>query len=467
MNADFLSRAVKEYALHILYEEVTSFSKQELTLIEKHDELWSLNNSLIAGNEYFEDPNAFIEYYTEQYLYDLCNIKYNLSDDEEGSNKLRSDITKFISPKLVNKKKSSEELGQVWHQYSKKSGSLYRNIFDRKFNKGKMTLTRQLNRIVNKAKGKDDSKVFSKYAFESTDLFLKKMTEQASEHDPKEELNMFERDTDMLLIFDAVHKILSNPSSKPSKYNKKGLKIISSFALIDDYKIRSAFLLAFHRNDGLHSKYIYMQGYKYFFLFNFMLIPFLIIFLRNMMYSLVPLMKDSRLINLNVDPNSYDELKKIHMKLSLNKLTKRPRKEALVNKIKIMDSVGKIKSTEDYKEVFMSLYSEIKGIRIEVNRNIKDGDNFFSLIDSKSKEWIEENIEEIRNDTNCAMHWLTKNMADDFMEISRLHTNKEKKITFKKLVNTFEAYFRKFDEEEGGKEYTKFLNEIRNRGWNL
>ena len=105
----------------------------------------------------------------------------------------------------------------------------------------------------------------------------------------------------------------------------------------------------------------------------------------------------------------------------------------------------------------MSLYSEIKGIRIEVNRNIKDGDDFLSLIDSKSKEWIEDNIEEIRNDTNCAMHWLTKNMADDFMEISRLHTNKEKKITLKKLVNTFEAYFRKFDEEEGGKEYANFL----------
>ncbi|OZQ68293.1 hypothetical protein CA596_25835 [Paenibacillus odorifer] len=451
--------------MHILYEEVTSFSKQELTLIKKHDELWSLNNSLIAGNEYFEDPNAFIEYYTEQYLYD--NINYNLSDVEEGRNKLRSDIIKFISPKLVNKKKSSEELGQVWHQYSKKSGSLYRNIFDRKFNKGKMTLTRQLNRIVNKAKGKDDSRAFSKYAFESTNLFLRKMTEQASEHDPKEELLMFERDTDMLLIFDAVHKILSSPSSKLSKYNKKGLKIISSFALIDDYKIRSAFLSAFHRNDGLYSKYIYMQGYKYFFLFNFMLIPFLITFLRNMLCSQVPPLKDSRLINFNVDPSSYDELKRIHIKLSLNKLTKRPRKATLVNNIKIMEYIGKVISTEEYKEVFMSLYSEIKGIRIEVNRDIKDGDNFLSLIDSKFKEWIEDYIEEIRNDTNVAMHWLTKNMADDFMGISRLHMSKEKKITFKKLVNTFEAYFRKFDEEEVGEEYIKFLNEIRNRGWDL
>ena len=67
-----------------------------------------------------------------------------------------------------------------------------------------------------------------------------------------------------------------------------------------------------------------------------MLIPFLITFLRNMLYSLVPPMKDSRLINFNVDLNSYDELKRMHIKLSLNKLTKRPRKETLVNKIKIM-----------------------------------------------------------------------------------------------------------------------------------
>ncbi|MFF2909185.1 hypothetical protein [Paenibacillus sp. NPDC057934] len=471
INSDSLGRAVKEHALHTLYEEAITFSKEELEFIKANNKIWSFNISSIVENEYFEDPNAFFEYYTEKYLCDLFGVKYSSTEELEiERDRIRADLMKGFFPKMPNTKKGfsdkEKNSDEIWHEYSKKSGSLYRVVFKRKFNTGEMTLTRQTGRIVNKTEKRDDSKVFFKNAIESTDLFLKKLLDQASEHELKEELRMFEKDTAMFLIFDVVHKIMN--SNKQSKYNKKGLELVSSFTLIDDFKIREVFLSAFHKEDGPLIKYLYRQGYDYFFLLNFILIPFLIKFLRNKLYSQVSSLEDSKLKRCGVDPSSYDDLKRLHIKLSLNKLIRRPRRETLNSKIKMMEDIRTLAANENSKEIFMGLYSEVKSVRSRVNRNKNNRQDFISLTESVSIKWMKDNVEELRKDTANRIWWLAESMANDFIEITGLYADrKEKRITFKELVKSVDAYFSQISIENLADEYTKFLNEIRSKGWRI
>jgi hypothetical protein len=468
IDSALLSRAVKEYVIHILYEEISTFSNEELSLIKTYSDLWSPNNSVVAENEYFINPDAFFEHFTEIYLCDLVEIEYykSIQNSEIERNRIRSELTKIIFPKISDKILKSQSIDDIWYQYAKKSGSLYRNLFKRKFNIGEMTLTRQIGNIVNKTRGKDDSKAFYINAIESTDLFLNKLMDIASEHDINEELRMFEKDTDMLLIFDILHKITFGDKNK---YNRGGLKIVSSFVLIEDYEIRKVLLSSFNNESGPYIKYLHLKGYSYFFLLNCILIPFLIVFLRTKLYNYKSSsLKESKLKGYGIDPNVHDDLRRIHTKLSLNQLIKKPRRHTLKSRIKIMKDIRTRITSIESKDKFISLYSSVKGIRRDVDSNKKKSKDFRSFIINGSIEWLEINIENIRENTDGALSYLTDKMAEFFIDIIGLDiVVKDHRVTLESLITDFDIYFGQLKEADVENEYAKFLNGINKKGWHL
>ncbi|KAA8747236.1 hypothetical protein [Paenibacillus sp. UASWS1643] len=200
-------------------------------------------------------------------------------------------------------------------------------VLHKKLTEGDMTLTRQPHFIINKRQNKDDSKTFFQNAIQKTKWFIETLEQQSTNHPSYEELLLFEKDTNMLFLLEAsIFMAAANNNSNQYKYSPDKLKILASFILINDLNIRSYLDAAYYSGVDLLVELEKRDSYNYFFLLNFILVPFLTKFIKKELSSLVPraFTGASESEDHTLSPILRGKLAKLYKKDFLYRLVKNP-----------------------------------------------------------------------------------------------------------------------------------------------
>ena len=492
LDADKLSKYVKKYALHMIYEEVIDISLEKKILLENYSYLWfsedNNDDSDIVedmSTEYFPDIDYFFEYYSFEYLSDLLNVQFDESDDNKlrlmEELRVREELRKEIFPQISldgnnkrnDNKSISTDIDQLWHSSSKISGSLYRNIFSWKLKDDDMTLTRQPSFIINENQDKDDSKKFVQNAIEKTDLFLKSLKKQAKNHSITQELLMFERHTNMLFLLDSATVMAVK------QYNRNEMKVLSSFILIDDIDIRKCFSSVFFSGNGLSVKFIYGKGYYHFFLLNFMLIPFLIKFIKKKIILFIPPLRTT-----DINPDIRGKVIELYKREYVYRLVRNPMHKGPIQELKKIDIITNRVNFEDYVGEFFELYSIVRGLKSVLNGKKRSKRHFHANVVTEPILWYRNNKKEQKENENKKGE--TVSNKDDMDKVAEIidslvndisfviinyglklkYNQSKKKVTsLNKVVKTFHSYFENLEEAKAKEEYKKFIKEISRLGY--
>jgi len=493
LDPDILSKHVKNYVLHLISEEITSISLEEKILMQRFGHLWSDeeeddDSTVDIVSNYFDNPTDYFELYSHEYLCELLDIEIPACNGHEGNpivdREINMKLTKRVFSNLPEdyslKNKYKEILGNIefsydatdyhWHSNSRISGSLYRSVLRSKLNDGHMTLTRQPRFIINKQRNKDDSDKFFLNAVNKTNLFLKCLEQQFPVHSPTQELLLFEKDTNMLFLME--NSLLSygaNRNYNSPKYSSNGLRILSSFILIEDINIRSYFSKTYYNEAGMYMRFLHHDGFYYFFLFNHILLPLLAMFVRTELALLVSPKGIRRIDSQIHHPQLKSKLIKLYRKDSINRLVNNPNKPSLTQFKNILSCMNRFKDSETVQKQFIELYFKIGDMKNLINQNKKSGENFSSLIVSEPLKWYRRNKNEILKDIKGAVEHLAITMAEEF--ISRIGLNSTRpaaKPSIEQLIENIDSYYAYLNNQEDVKKaHDKIISELNNRGWNF
>lgn len=492
LDPNKLSRHVRNYVLNLISEEITTISLEEKLLIQRFCYLWSDDeddDSLTDITlEYFNKPTDYFEHYSHEFICDLLDIevsnqnalKDNIIGQREVHMKLRNQVFSNLPQDYSLKNKYKESLGNIefsydttdylWHNHSKISGSLYRSVLRSKLNDSDMTLTRQPRFIINKRQNKDDSREFFLNAVEKTTLFLKCLEQQFPDHSPTQELLLFEKDTNMLFLMEnSLFFYAANKNHNKPKYSPIGLKILSSFILIDDINIRSYLSTTFYSEPGLFVQLLHRDGYYYFFLFSHILLPLLTKFIRTELTMLVPPIGIKSIENQVHHPQLKSKLIKLYKKDYIYRLYSNPNKPSLTRYRKILSYITRQEHSENLQKPFIELYFKIGNMKDQINQNKKSGDNFNSLIVSEPLKWYRHNQNVIFNDIEGAVKFLATTMSEEFTNRIGLSLSKPTaKPTLEQLVENIDSYYTSLNNDDDVKKaHEKIIAELKNLGWNF
>ncbi len=260
----------------------------------------------------------------------------------------------------------------------------------------------------------------------------------------------------------------ANKNSNQYKYSPDKLKILASFLLIDDLNIRSYFDTAYYSGIDLLVKSKKGDSFKCVFLLNFILIPFLHMFIKKNLSLLIP----PTFTGAPEKPILKGKLEKLRKKDFLCGLVKNPNRSNLTRFRKKLDYIEQCEHSESIYKYFTELYFKVGNMKDRTNSGKKRGQSFNQLLTTEPLKWYKNNRgknnrDKFMRNIGGAIEYLAGEMADDFEDVIGMNSNSfDSKITLEKLIDDLDSYFKRLNNAEEVKmSQDKLLRELNKRGW--